>query len=119
MIKATITRLFIGGALAIITGAIVAVIAIGIAMANDIFVMNGPDVVAVRGSALAISLLGLAVVGAVAIMAGLIAGLVAWIGALLRAIDPRRYRRRSAPARSDSSCCCSRLPAAAPTAIRD
>ena len=83
MIKATITRLFIGGALAIITGAIVAVIAIGIAMANDIFVMNGPDVVAVRGSALAISLLGLAVVGAVAIMAGLIAGLVAWIGALL------------------------------------
>ena len=83
MIKATITRLFIGGGLAIIAGAIVAVIAIGIAMANDIFVVNGPDVVGVRGSALAIALLGLAVVGAVAIMAGLIAGLVAWIGALL------------------------------------
>ena len=63
MIKATITRLFIGGGLAIVTGAIVAVIAIGIAMANDIFVMNGPDVVGVRGSALAFSLLGLAIVG--------------------------------------------------------
>ena len=84
MIKATITRLFIGGGLAIVTGAIVAVIAIGIAMANDIFVMNGPDVVGVRGSSLAFSLLGLAIVGTVAIMAGLIAGLVAWIGALLK-----------------------------------
>ena len=83
MIKATITRLFIGGGLAIVAGAVVAVIAIGIAMANDIFVMNGPDVVGVRGSSLAFSLLGLAIVGTVAIMAGLIAGLVAWIGALL------------------------------------
>ena len=44
MNKATITRLFIGGGLAIVTGAIVSVFAIGIAMANDIFVMNGTDV---------------------------------------------------------------------------
>ena len=101
MIKATVTRLFIGGGLAIIAGAIVAVIAIGIAMANDVFVMNGPDVVGVRGSALAISLLGLAVVGAVAMMAGLIAGLVAWIGALLNTwqLDEQGLVRRSPIAR--------------------
>lgn len=83
MSKATITRFFIGGGLAIIAGAIVAVLAIGIAMANDVFVMDGPDVVGVRGGALAFSLLGLAIVGSFAIMGGLIAGLVAWIGALM------------------------------------
>jgi len=83
MTKATITRLFIGGGLAIVAGAIVAVFAIGIAMANDVFVMDGADVVGFSGGGLAFSLLGLAVVGSLAIMGGLIAGLVAWIGALM------------------------------------
>lgn len=83
MTKATVTRLFIGGGLAIIAGAILAIAAIWIAIANDVFVMNGPDVVGLRGSGLAASMLGLAIVGALAIMGGLIVGLVAWIGALL------------------------------------
>jgi hypothetical protein len=83
MTKATITRLFIGGGLAIVAGAILAVFAIGIAMANNVFVMDGPDVVDVRGGAPAFSLLALAIVGSFAIIGGLIAGLVAWIGALL------------------------------------
>ncbi len=83
MSKATITRLFIGGALAVIGGAILAIAAVWIAIANDVFVMNGPDVVALQGSALAWVLLGLGIVGGLAIMAGSIAGLVSWIGALL------------------------------------
>jgi hypothetical protein len=83
MHKATITRLFIGGGLALIAGAIVAVFAIGIAMANNVFVMDGSDVVGLRGGALAFSLLGVAIAGSIAIIGGLIAGLVAWIGALL------------------------------------
>jgi hypothetical protein len=83
MTKATVTRLFIGGGLAIIAGAILAIAAVWIAIANDVFVMNGPDIVGLRGSGLAASMLGLAIVGALAIMGGLIAGLVAWIGALL------------------------------------
>lgn len=45
--------------------------------------MNGPDVVGLRGSAIAWSTLGVAMVGVVAIMGGLLAGLVAWMGALL------------------------------------
>jgi hypothetical protein len=45
--------------------------------------MNGPDIAAVRGSALAWSLLGFGLVGGLAIVAGLIAGLVSWIGALV------------------------------------
>lgn len=83
MNKAAITKLFIGGGLALIAGAIVAVFAIGIAIANNVFVMDGSDVVGVRGGALAFSLLGLAIVGAFVVTDGLIAGLVAWIGALL------------------------------------
>jgi len=83
MTKATVTRLFIGGGLAISAGAILAIAAVWIAIANDVFVMNGPDIVGLRGSGLAASMLGLAIVGALAIMGGLIAGLVAWIGALL------------------------------------
>jgi hypothetical protein len=83
MTKATVTRLFIGGGIAIIAGAILAVVAVWIAIANDVFVMNGPDVVGIRGSALAFALLGIAIVGSLAMMGGLITGLVAWIGALL------------------------------------
>lgn len=40
-------------------------------------------IVGLRGSALAWSLLGIGIVGGLTILGGLIAGLVAWIGALL------------------------------------
>ncbi len=83
MPKATVTRFFIGGALAVIAGTVLAIAAVWVAIANDVFVMNGPDIVALQGSALAWSLLGLGIVGGVAIVAGSIAGLVSWIGALL------------------------------------
>jgi len=81
--KATVTRLFIGAGIAMIAGAILAIAGVWVAIANDVFVMNGPDIVGLRGSALAWSALGVAMVGVVAIMGGLLAGLVAWIGALL------------------------------------
>jgi hypothetical protein len=83
MSKATVTRLFISGGLAIVAGAILAIAAVWIAIANDVFVMNGPDIVGLRGGAPAWSLLGLGIVGGLAIGGGLIAGLVSWIGALL------------------------------------
>ena len=83
MSKATVTRLFIGAGLAIIAGAILAIAGVWAAIANDVFVMNGPDIVGLRGSALAWSVLGVAMVGVFAIMGGLLAGLVAWIGAML------------------------------------
>lgn len=83
MSKATVTRLFIGGGLAVIAGAILAIVAVTIANANDVFVMNGPDIVGLRGSALAWLMLPLGIAGGLAIAGGLSAGLVAWIGALL------------------------------------
>ena len=83
MSKAAVTKLFIGSAITVGAGAIVAIASIWLAIANDVFVMNGPDVVGVQGSGLAWLLLGFGVVGGVAFTGGLIGGLVSWIGALL------------------------------------
>jgi hypothetical protein len=83
MSKATVTRLFIGSGIAIVSGAILAVTAVTLAVANDVFVMSGPDVVGLSGSGLAWSLIGLGIVGGLAVAGGMIGGLVAWIGALL------------------------------------
>jgi len=83
MSKATVTRLFIGSLIAFGAGAIVAVLAIGIAVANDVFVMAGNEIVAVQGGTLAWALIGLAILGGFAAFGGVIAGFVAWIGAVL------------------------------------
>ena len=82
MSKAIVTRLFIAAGLAMLAGAVVAIVGVWIAIANDVFVMNGPDIVGLQGGALAASSLGLGLVGVLAIIGGLVAGLVAWIGAL-------------------------------------
>jgi len=83
MSKLTVTRLFIGSLIAFGAGAIVAVLAIGIAIANDVFVMAGNEIVAVQGGTLAWALIGLAILGGLAAAGGVIAGFVAWIGAVL------------------------------------
>jgi hypothetical protein len=83
MSKSAVTRLFIGGLIAVVAGAILAVAAVWLAIANHVFVMAGPDIVGVQASALAWSLLGLGIVGCLAVAGGLIGGLVSWIGALL------------------------------------
>ena len=83
MSKTTVTRLFIGSGIAIVAGAVLSVAAIWLAIANDVFVMSGPDIVGIHGSALAWSLIGFGIVGAIAMAAGALGGLVSWIGALL------------------------------------
>lgn len=83
MSKTTVTRLFLGSGIAIIAGAIVGVAAVWLAIANDVFVMDGPDIVAIHGGALAWSLLGTALIAGLAIAAGLIGGIASWIGTLV------------------------------------
>lgn len=83
MSKATVTRLLIGGIVAVIAGAGVAIAAIWIAIANDVFVMNGPDIVALHGSGLTWTLLALGALGGLTMLAGMVSGVIAWIGALL------------------------------------
>jgi hypothetical protein len=83
MSKATVTRLFIGGLVAFGAGAVVTIFAIAIAIANDVFVMAGKDIVAIQGGGLAWILIGIAILGGLAAAGGVIAGFVAWIGAVL------------------------------------
>jgi hypothetical protein len=83
MSKATITRFFIGGLLAVLAGAILAVATVRVAIANNVFVMDGPDIVGLSGSPLGVALVGLGIMGSATVIAGFIAGLVSWIGALL------------------------------------
>jgi hypothetical protein len=81
--KKTVTRLFIGSVIAGIAGVILGGTAVGIAAANDVFVMNGQQIVGVQGGTLAWSMLGIGVVGGLVIAGAMIGGLVSWIGALL------------------------------------
>jgi hypothetical protein len=90
MPKTTVTRLFIGSVVAVGAGAIVAIGAIWLAIANGVFVMSGDEIVGIQSSALAWSLLGLAIVGGLTIIGGLIGGLVSWIGALLNTAQLER-----------------------------
>jgi hypothetical protein len=83
MSKSAVTRLFIGSGIAIIAGAIAAVVAVWLAIENDVFVMAGPDIVGVGVSPLAGSLIGLGIFGGLAMAGGLLGGLISWIGALL------------------------------------
>jgi hypothetical protein len=83
MSKATVTRLFIGSLIAIAAGAVLAIAGVWLAIANDVFVMSGSDIVGIQGGAVAWSTLGLGAIGAIAIVGAMIAGLIAWIGALL------------------------------------
>jgi len=83
MTKATVTRLFVGSAIAVASGAILAVAAVWIAIANDVFILNGNDIVGLRWTAVTWATLGLGLVGSLAVIGGMIAGLVSWIGALL------------------------------------
>jgi hypothetical protein len=83
MFKTTVTRLFIGSLLAFGAGAIVSILAIALAVANDVFVMNGNDIAAIQGGPAATALLGLALLGGLAAAGGVIAGFIAWIGAVM------------------------------------
>ena len=83
MNKRTVTRIFLSSVTAVIAGAVLAFAAVLIAFANGALVMRGPDVIGVQATPLAWTMVGLGVVAILAMIAGFVGGLVAWIGALL------------------------------------
>ena len=83
MSKATVTRLFIGSLIAAGAGFVFTIGAVWLAIGNNVFVMNGQDVVGIQGGGLAWTLLGFALLGVAAIVGAVITGLISWIGALL------------------------------------
>ena len=83
MTKSTITRLFVGSVIAVVAGLVLGFTAVLVAFASDSLVMRGPDVVGIEPTAVAWSMVGLAVLAVLTIVGGAIGGLVSWIGALL------------------------------------
>ena len=87
MSKSAITRLFVGGIVAVVAGIVLATFSVIWAFASGGFVMNGPDVVGISGSTFSWSLIAVLVAAGFTIVGGAIAGLVAWIGALLNTVQ--------------------------------
>src|SRR5215204_4392240 len=83
MSKSLINKLFFGSLIGLVGGLILLAVAGGLAFANNVFVMDGPDVTGINASPLAWTLLSLMGLGMLVIAAGAIAQFVAWIGAVL------------------------------------
>lgn len=83
MSKSLVSRLFVGGTVAFVAGLVLVVAAGMTAYFSGAFTMDGPDVTGINPTPQAWTFVFLALLGALAIIGGATAGLVAWIGALL------------------------------------
>jgi hypothetical protein len=83
MTKSTVTKLFVGSLIAVVGGLALLIVGGLLAYANGGFDLSGPDVTGVNWSAFTGSMIGLAVVGILAMIGGAIGQFVAWIGAVL------------------------------------
>jgi hypothetical protein len=83
MSKSTVTKLFVGSLIAVVGGLALLIAGGLLAYANGGFDLSGPDVTGVNWSAFTASMIGLAIVGILAMIGGAIGQFVAWIGAVL------------------------------------
>lgn len=83
MTKSSVTKTFVGSLIAMVAGLFLVVAGILLALATGTFEMTGPDVTGFHLSASAPAALGLAFIGVIAIVAGGIGQLVAWVGAVV------------------------------------
>jgi hypothetical protein len=83
MSKQTVVRLFWASVITIVAGLILALVAVWLAFASGAFVMDGPDVVGIKGNGWTLGMAVTAGIALLAVVAGAVGGLVSWIGALL------------------------------------
>ena len=83
MTKSLIVKLFWGSVIGLVAGLVLMAVGCALAISNDIFVMNGPDVTGVKSGALSWTLLGLMGLALVVLLFAAVAHFVAWIGAVL------------------------------------
>lgn len=83
MPKGTVVKVFVGSALAVGAGILLALVAVLFAYANGVFVMSGPDVTGIQSTPFAWTMVALFALAMVTIIGGFVGGLVSWIGALL------------------------------------
>jgi hypothetical protein len=81
--KKTITRLFVGAVVAAVVGLVLGLASLGTALASDAIDFGGKYVVDVNGGAGAWTALGLVAVASLLLLAGTVAAVLSWIGALL------------------------------------
>jgi len=83
MSKSVIVKWFLESLIGLAGGLVLLTVAGALALANDVFIMDGPDVVGVKSGALAWTLLGLCGLAMLVIISAALAQFVAWIGAVL------------------------------------
>jgi hypothetical protein len=83
MSKSMVTKIFIGSLVAVIGGLVVLAAGIVLAFANSAFIMSGPDVTGIEATPFAWSMVGVAVLGLLAMVGGALGQFFAWIGAVL------------------------------------
>lgn len=83
MSKSTVVKWFFGSLIGLAGGVILLLGSGAAALANDVFIMRGPDVVGIRSGGLAWTLIGLGALAVLVMMAAAVALFVAWIGAVL------------------------------------
>jgi hypothetical protein len=82
MSKTTVTRLFVGAIVAVVTGGALAFATVIAALVGGVVSIGGPTAVSVNGDALARAIPWLVIAG-LAATGGAIAAIASWIGALL------------------------------------
>lgn len=83
MTKSRITTIFWGSLLAAIAGLVMLVVTGGLAYASDSFRMDGPDVVGMRATPFGWTMVLLAAIALLVVLAAAVGQLVAWVGAVL------------------------------------
>jgi hypothetical protein len=93
MSKSVISKLFVGGIVATVAGILLAAGAFLWALTAGVFVWDGSDIVGVTGTGAVGGLIAAGVIAVLAMAGGAIAGLVAWIGALINtaALDDKMW----------------------------
>ena len=82
MSKSVVTIVFVGGVIAMIAGVVISAIAVIGALAGGLVVIDGRGIVGVDGSVVW-TMLGPVLLGGAAVAGGALAGLIAWLGALV------------------------------------
>jgi len=83
MSKKSVTRLFVGAAIAFVAGLVLGAAALSAALASDAIEFGGNYAVEVHGGTGAWTALALLIVGSLLTLAGTVAAVVSWLAALL------------------------------------
>ena len=81
--RSLVVKLFFGSLIGLVAGAVVLGVAAALAFSNDVFVMDGPDVVGVNAGSLGWTLIGLMGLSALVLTLATVAQVIAWIGTVL------------------------------------